>query len=173
MTTIWERILNWLQPWWCQRPKQEMWWWNNPPTQPWDDPGTIGEQILHWLQPWWCQRPKKAMIWYEHHLKGNFALSAAMILGAFRKPVGVKPWLGHPNISKLNARLCAFLGYWKMRRIGGEMDIIITFQTTPWSCDSVEKWVKYNKNTTKIHSISNTLLCFSETKSYHFSRLFS
>jgi Fe2+ or Zn2+ uptake regulation protein len=23
-----------------------------------------------------------------------------------------------------------------MRRIGGEIDIIITFQTTPWSCDS-------------------------------------
>ena len=82
MTTIWERILNWLQPWWCQRPKQEMWWWNNPPTHLWDDPGTIGEQILHWLQPWWCQRPKKAMIWYEHHLKGNFALSAAMMMSA-------------------------------------------------------------------------------------------
>jgi hypothetical protein len=151
MTTIWERILNWLQPWWCQRPKQEMWWWNNPPTQPWDDPGTIGEQILHWLQPWWCQRPKKAMIWYEHHLKGNFALSAAMILGAFRKPVGVKPWLGHPKYIKIKCQVVRIFGLLKNAQNRGWDGHNYYLSNDPlvmwfgWEMSEIQQ--KYNKNT--------------------------
>jgi hypothetical protein len=44
---------------------------------------------------------------------GQPGLLKVSILGAFRKPVGVKPWLGHPKYIKIKCQVVRIFGLLK------------------------------------------------------------
>jgi hypothetical protein len=73
------------------------------------------------------------------------------ILGAFRKPVGVKPWLGHPKYIKIKCQVVRIFGLLKNAQNRGWDGHNYYLSNDPlvmwfgWEMSEIQQ--KYNKNT--------------------------
>jgi hypothetical protein len=80
-----------------------------------------------------------------------FGWEMSEILGAFRKPVGVKPWLGHPKYIKIKCQVVRIFGLLKNAQNRGWDGHNYYLSNDPlvmwfgWEMSEIQQ--KYNKNT--------------------------